>query len=179
MPCMPVLLAVLFYSLAGALTLPSVDGRRVQPLGAKTSVFLFTRTDCPISNRYAPEVRRLHALFAARGITFWLVYVDPAEPLRNLRSHLREYEYPFGALVDGKHELVKLAGARSTPEAAVFVKDRLVYRGRIDDRYAGPGKMRPAATKHDLQEVLARVAEGKHAAFRETQAAGCFIGDLR
>lgn len=176
---MPALLMIVFYSLAGVLTLPGLDGRRVQPLAAKTAVFLFTRTDCPISNRYAPEVRRLHGLFAPKGISFWLVYVDPAQPLEKMQNHLREYDYPFGALLDAKHELVKLAGARNTPEAAVFLDRRLVYRGRIDDRYSGPGKMRPAATTHDLQQVLESVATGKQVRFHETPAAGCFIGDVR
>src|ERR687888_56342 len=64
------------------LQLSDLAGRQVEPFqspGAKTIVFLFTRTDCPISNRYAPEVRRLYAKFAASGATFYLVYPDPDE----------------------------------------------------------------------------------------------------
>jgi hypothetical protein len=41
-------------------------------------VLVFVRTDCPISNRYAPELRRLQDRFAPRGMAFWLVYPDPA-----------------------------------------------------------------------------------------------------
>jgi len=49
------------------LSLPDLEGKSVNPLAdssAKAVVFIFTRADCPISNRYAPEVRRLSASFA-------------------------------------------------------------------------------------------------------------------
>src|SRR5262245_62043492 len=40
-----------------------LEGHRIHPFqadDAKAIVFLFVNADCPISNRYAPEVRRLH-----------------------------------------------------------------------------------------------------------------------
>src|ERR1043165_1536164 len=54
-----------------------LDGRPVNPFGATNSsatVLLFLGHECPISNRYAPELRRLHDKFAPRGVRFWLVY---------------------------------------------------------------------------------------------------------
>src|SRR5438309_409921 len=100
--------------LFAAITLPALDGRRVDPLAntrAKAVVLLFTRSDCPISNRYAPEVERLYERFHDRGIDFWLVYVDPSEPEQTIRKHVGEYGYRFGALVDRRHELVAVAKA--------------------------------------------------------------------
>src|SRR5207249_9516148 len=44
---------------------------------AKVFVFIFVSTDCPISNRYAPEIRRVEGKFAPAGVRFWLVYPDP------------------------------------------------------------------------------------------------------
>ena len=31
------------------------------------TVLIFISTDCPISNRYAPEIKRLHDEFAPKG----------------------------------------------------------------------------------------------------------------
>src|SRR5258705_11944192 len=45
----------------------------------KVVVCLFTRTDCPVSNSYAPEVRRIYEKFSPRGGGFYLVYPDPDE----------------------------------------------------------------------------------------------------
>ena len=40
-------------------------------------VLLFIRTDCPISNRYAPDLERLYERFAPQGVEFRLVYPEP------------------------------------------------------------------------------------------------------
>jgi hypothetical protein len=64
------LIVVLFYGSVGGVTLTDLTGNTVQPISEQTSVFLFTRTDCPISNRYAPEVRRIHDRFAPKGTAF-------------------------------------------------------------------------------------------------------------
>jgi peroxiredoxin len=181
-------LTVLAILLTAGAQLPLVDlaGRSIdlqQVAGPRATVFLLARTDCPISNRYAPELRRLHQKFASRGVAFWLVYPDPDEPPDAVRRHLREYGYPFGALRDPQHAFVRLIGATVTPEAAVFVPGRadpqLVYRGRIDDRYVEFGKMRPAPTRRDLEQALEAVLDGTPVASATLPAIGCRISDLR
>ena len=65
-----------------SVTLLDLDGGTVYPFRhseARFTVFLFTRMNCPISNRYAPEVRRLHERFEPLGVEFVLVYLDPAQ----------------------------------------------------------------------------------------------------
>src|SRR5262249_2279762 len=145
-----------------------LEGKSVNPLadtGAKAVVFIFTRADCPISNRYAPEVRRLSASFTADRVKFWLVYPDPDTTASAIRQHLKEYDYGCDALRDPRHELVKATGASVTPEAAIFVLDgsgaRMIYRGRIDDQYVAFGKHRPAPTVRDLEDVLTAVIKGE------------------
>ena len=165
------------------LRLPDLDGRQVEPLlakDAKAIVFIFIRTDCPLSNRYAPEVRRLDNKFAKSGVRFWLVYPDPGESGEIIRNHIKEYEYRLKALRDPEHKLVKMTGAQVTPEAAVFSPGgRMIYRGRIDDRYVAFGKARAAPTTRDLEQVLEAILEGKQVTNRTTAAIGCFIPDLR
>jgi len=167
---------------AAALQLLDLNGRPVDPFqttaSSKAVVFLFTATDCPISNRYAPEVQRLYAEFAAKGVRFWLVYPNPAESADAIRAHEKSFGYPAEALRDPKQQLVKLAKATVTPEAAVFVNGRLVYHGRIDDRIVDLGLERPSPTMHDLDEALTAVLAGKPVARPATQAVGCFIADF-
>ncbi len=147
---------------------------------AKLVVCLFTRTDCPVSNSYAPEVRRMHERFSPRGVSFYLVYPDPDESAQVIEKHLKEYAYPFGGLRDPKHELVKLAGAKITPEAAVFDSSgKLLYRGRIDDRYVDFGKQRLEPTVKDLEQALEAILAGKPAPAAGGPAIGCFIADVK
>jgi hypothetical protein len=145
----------------------------------KATVFLFTRTDCPISNRYAPEVKRLYEQYGSQGIAFHLVYPDRDLTADAREKHRAEFGYPMDAQADPQHELVRKAGVHVTPEVAVFVGDKLVYRGRIDDRYVDFGQSRATPAKRDLNEALAAIAGGKPLPFHETKAIGCAIDDLR
>ena len=173
---------------AGALALAAVldlAGQPVDPLprpGAPPAVLVFVRTDCPIANRYAPELRRLQDRFAREGVAFWLVYPDPSETPGVIRRHQRDFGLGFHALRDPQHELVKATQATVTPETAVFVGSaagpRMVYRGRIDDRYVDFGRARPAPTTRDLREVLQALAAGQALTPRTTPAVGCFIAPL-
>ena len=165
-----------------ALTLTTSDDRSTSPFdpSAKLHVFLFARTDCPISNRYAPEVRRIVEKFAAHDVKFHLVYPDPDTPSDAMAQHLREFAYPCSGLHDPRHELVRLAGAKVTPEAAVFDAQRqLIYCGRIDDRFAAFGTERASATTLDLINAIERGLEGGSVQCVRTEAIGCYIGDLR
>lgn len=185
---MPLIVALsLLVAFAGALPqlagqVLDVDGRRVEPLaaaGVRATVFVFVQPDCPISNRYAPALARLHEEFGSRGVGFWLVYPGRDVPIDAIRNHLREYGYPFGALRDPDFALVDLAGATVMPEAAVFAGRKLLYRGRIDDRYVRPGRARPAPTRRDLEDALQAVLSERPVPNPRTRSVGCLMADLR
>jgi hypothetical protein len=169
------LLAVLVQALSGA----PLDALQA-PAGTKAIVFLFTSTDCPISNRYAPEVRRIADAFGSKGVVFRLVYPNPSEDARAIREHMAAYAYAgiAEAVRDPKLALAKFAGATVTPEAAVVVGGKVLYRGRIDDRYVDLGRERPAPTRRDLFDTLTAILAGKPAPLATTQAVGCFISDF-
>ena len=164
---------------AAGVTVPGLAGTKVAPLavteGVEAVVLVFVMTDCPISNRYAPEIRRLHDEFAGT-VRFWLVYVDAHRPVAELREHRSSFGYPFGGVRDVKGALVGLAGATVTPQVAVFdAAQRMIYRGRIDDRFVSFGTARAAPRTRDLHGRLTRVAAGETVAFSETRAVGCYI----
>lgn len=168
---------------AFAVTIQLLGGATVDalatPAGAKATVYIFTTTDCPISNRYAPEIQRLRRTFAARGVVFRLVYVSRSETDAAIRTHLTEFAYSdIQAVRDPNLELVKFTGATITPEAAVLVNGRVVYRGRIDDRYVELGVERPAATVHDLADALTAILAGQPVPQATAPAVGCYIADM-
>ena len=159
-----------------------LDGQPVDPFAgeARAVVLIFVRSDCPISNRYAPEIRRIAAKFGGRGARFWLVYPDSQARAEDIQRHIAEYRLPGGVLRDPRRVLVKLARAEVTSEAAVFAPgERLVYHGRIDDRYIDFGRTRPAATTHDLEAAVAATLDGRRVVVPATPAVGCFLSDVR
>jgi hypothetical protein len=167
----------------GPVRVLDLAGQSVNPLGLpaglKARVLVFTTTDCPISNRYAPEIQALAATFQAQGIAFTLVYPVATDTAAVINEHVKKFGYVIPVVRDTAQELVKHAGASVTPEVAVIGAGGVVlYRGRIDDRYIAFGKDRPEPTERTLERALEAIVQGKPVAVRETQAIGCYLADL-
>ena len=142
------------------------------------TVLVFTSTECPISNRYAPEINRLNVKFSGK-VRFVMVYPVPADTGAMVRAHVKKFGYPNQWLHDPGQKLVRETGVTVTPEVAVMSVDRKVlYRGRIDDRYLEFGKDRPEPTVRDLERSLDAILSGKPIPVVETKAIGCYIADL-
>jgi hypothetical protein len=159
-----------------------LQGRAVNPLvpepGTLATVLIFATTDCPISNRYAPEIERLNSRFGQQ-VRFVLVFPVAADSATVIRGHLKKFARSIEAVRDTAQELVRHTGVTVTPEVAVFdAKSQLAYRGRIDDRYLELGLDRPNPTVRDLERALDAVVAGKPVAVRETRAVGCILADL-
>jgi hypothetical protein len=141
------------------------------------TVYVFTTTDCPISNRYAPEIERRAAKFKAHA-RFVLVYPVHTDTAGRIAAHRQKFAYTIDWLRDADQKLVKLTGATMTPEVAVMKGHERLYRGRIDDRYIDLGRDRLAPTQRDLENALTAAIAGKPIAVTETQAVGCIMSDL-
>lgn len=152
-----------------------LDGHPVDPLDGRAAVvvLVFVGAECPISNRYAPEIARLREKYARRGVGFWLVY--PNGGVEAIRRHLEAHALGGDALRDPAQVLVRRAGATRTPEAAVFSHGALVYRGRIDDRQVDFGIARPEASERDLEDAIEAVLAGRSPHHAVTTAVGCSI----
>jgi len=177
----PVLIA-LFLSRADSAQVTDAHGSPADPLRGKgkVHVLLFVRTDCPITNRYAPELRRIADRFSQSPADFSLVYSGKVETRTAVEQHVREYNFPGTVYLDPGHELAGRAGATVAPEAAVFDRSgRLLYLGRIDDRWISFGKSRPQPTTHDLEAAIAAALEGKAPTEPKTRAIGCSLADVR
>ena len=187
LPLCLVLIAVAWFVTFGRVFRSAEDtafdlaGNPVVPLKAargKLVVLVFLRTDCPVSNQYAPTIQKLSAAHEGKAL-FWLVYPSKSETAEAIRKHDLEYGYKIPSLRDPQKALVKESQAQITPEAAVFDgKGRLVYHGRIDNLYEEIGRARMVATTHELEDTIEAALSGKSVAASSTHAGGCYISDL-
>ena len=153
-----------------------LSGNPGEPLkSAKVVALIFVRTDCPISNRYAPEIKRLVTKYQSQEMKFFLVYAGKDQKTEDIKKHVEEFGFELAAIRDPNLLLVKKSGVTVTPEAVVWQQEKIVYRGRIDNRFVAFGKMRTAPTSHDLEGVLETVSKGKTVTKKITKAIGCFI----
>jgi hypothetical protein len=159
-----------------------LTGKSVDPLqeaSGKVAVLIFLRTDCPISNRYAPTIQQLSTRYS-RQAAFWLVYPNRKISVAGIRKHLQDYGYKLPALRDPQRVLVGKGHVQVTPEVAVFdARARLVYHGRIDNWHEDFGRSRSEPTTHDLDDAIRATLSGKPPAVAVTDAVGCYISDLQ
>lgn len=137
---------------------------------------VFVGTDCPIANAYAPELNRIVADYDSRGVRFRFVYPLPDATAEQLDRHRREHH--LAAPVEHDHDLAlaRAAGVRATPEAVVERAGTILYRGRIDDRYADLGRpRREHVTSRDLRAALDRALRGEPTPQPWPAAVGCDI----
>jgi hypothetical protein len=161
------------------LIVKDVHGNDHEPLtagGQKATALFFVMAECPIANSFAPEINRIVADYAERGVRSYLVYVEDDLSAEAARKHAREHEFKLPALLDPQHRLVKFAQVTVSPEVAVLAPDNTpLYRGRIDDRAAAFGKRRVNPSRRDLRTALDAILDGKPVTTPLTKAIGCYI----
>lgn len=152
-------------------------GSLERPSQGRWSVLFFLTPDCPISNQYAPEIRRICDKYESGGAQCFLVYADPSLAPGAIRKHASDYHgsrYP--AILDAEYRLVDAAGASVSSETAIFSSQgRLEYRGRVDDFNAALGVPRQQATRHDLRDALDALIAGRSVPNPRTDAVGCHL----
>ncbi|BDI28281.1 hypothetical protein CCAX7_003320 [Capsulimonas corticalis] len=155
-----------------------LDGKaRLLPLRAsRATVLVFLLSDCPVCNRYAPEIQRLEADYRRQGVDIDVVYEDSDLTRTQALRHAKAYGLTCGLLYDPAHMLARQAGAGSVPEAVVLSSDgAALYHGRIDDRFQHFGMANPAPAHRDLRSALDSVLTGAPVAVTQTPVVGCVI----
>ncbi len=140
------------------------------------SVFFFIATECPISNRYAPEINHIVAEYSKLNFAFFNVHSDPDTALDAMKKHAQEYGYKFPVLIDPSHRLASRFGVTLTPTAVVVsASGDVLYRGRIDNRYLDFGRYRDAGISSDLRLALDAIRSSLPVSERFTKSIGCAI----
>ena len=125
-----------------------------------------------------PSLNGLHATAQARGVSLYGVLSNPAITWQASSDFVDDFGIAFPVILDSAGDLAMRLGPRVTSEAfAISTADRIVYRGRIDDRFAAVGKLRTRVASHDLKDVVDALAAGGEPQPYETEAVGCFHHD--
>src|SRR5260221_1402054 len=152
-----------------------LEGKPFDPFRAargKVAVMIFVRTDCPISNRYAPAIQQLSARNGGKAV-FFLVYPGKKDTANSIRKHDREFGYTLAALRDPQHILVKQSQAQITPEAAVFQpQPPLRYHHRVFKLYQEFCHARKRGATHQLGDAHQTAPPGKKLQNDATPAGG-------
>ena len=138
---------------------------------SKATVFIFTSTQCPISNIYTPRLIELGKTYGPRAVQFYAVNSNREDTREAVAKFAKERGFPFPTVKDNGTTLADKLDAHYTPEAVVIDSAGAVrYRGRIDDN-----KEREKVVRQDLREALDALLEGKDPPRASTIPVGCTI----
>lgn len=140
------------------------DQALVGPKTEKARFFclIFLGAECPVSNGYSPEYKRLFDEYQPKGVWFLGVHPDPDVDVTRASQHAKEYQLPFPIVLDPRQKLATSSGVTITPQVALLdAKGKVVWIGRIDDNWMPNGKKRTTVTQRDLRKALDALLEGK------------------
>lgn len=160
--------------------LPGVDGKthKLEDYADKDVLGVaFICVHCPYVKAYEDRYITIQNDYAAKG--FQLLGINPNDSRRypedsfeNMKRRAAEKNYPFPYLRDKTQDVADAYGAQATPEFFIFNKERkLVYRGRIDDNYQEPSKVKETYLRDALDAILA----GEQPSKSFVPAIGCSI----
>jgi peroxiredoxin len=156
-------------SAGGELSLPKSRGR-------VATVLVSMSVECPISNEYIPTLNRLAERFGPRGVNLIGINPDASQTLSEMANHARETKLAFPFLQDTAGKISRRLQFSVTPEVCVFdAAGKVVYSGRIDDRYRARGAATHDEVVTDLENAVNELVAGKPVANARTKAIGCPI----
>lgn len=162
--------------------LEAPDGSHFDPTnlgGKKLSVMYFVLADCPIARKFSPEIQRLAKEFSPRRVAFTMVHTDPAAKASEMVTHAKDFGITFRTGVDRRHALTKQFGVQSVPTAVVIdPAGKVVYFGRIDDRFPALGVQKEKPTRHDLRLAITEALAGRKVSVPKTTVIGCAVPPL-
>jgi thiol-disulfide isomerase/thioredoxin len=143
--------------------------------GKHATVLMCMSTECPISNEYVPTIVAIAQAYKDRGVAFLGINPSGGQELDEMAEYARQMKLPFPFLKDAGGKVSRELLYSVTPEARVFDSSgKLVYSGRIDDRYRRGGASDPEVSK-DLEKALDEVLAGKPVSASRTRPVGCPI----
>ena len=138
--------------------------------GAVTFVFL--ATECPVAQRYAMRLKRLHTEFSKeKHATLVAVYANENDSVDDIKAYVAKAAYTFPIVKDTTGRLARRLGATMTPQAIVIdTTGTLRYRGPIDDN-----RYETRIKHHYLHDALLATHTGDPVPVKEVPAFGCTL----
>ncbi|HSW46434.1 MAG TPA: thioredoxin family protein [Phycisphaerae bacterium] len=162
-------------------SLPDTGGRAVS-LGdfkdAPALLVMFICNHCPYVKHVRAELARLGREYQAKGVAIVGINSNDADAYPDdspeaMRREVADAGYVFPYLYDETQEAAKAYSAACTPDFFLFDRrQRLVYRGQLDDSRPKSGK---PVTGKDLRAALDAVLADKPVPEPQIPSAGCNI----
>lgn len=142
----------------------------------KINVYAFVAEECPISIFMASSLKAVAEMYEKEA-NFYLVFPVSNSSVKTATAFKKKHKLSqFSIIVDSTQQLTASLAARVTPEVVITNQQAVViYKGRINDAYAQPGKRKHIFSNHDLSNALEKIVAGQLVPQPWKPAIGCFI----
>jgi len=139
-------------------------------------VYVFLAEECPISIYMVQPLNQVVEQYGGQA-DFFAVFPKSNSSEATATAFADRYQMKgFSNILDVDQALSKRLDAVVTPEVIILDKqDKVLYKGRISNAYAAPGKMRHGSRVNDLDRVLGLILKGQPVPKPWPDAVGCFI----
>jgi len=168
-----------FRYLSLVVVIATAVGLSMSPVKAQDSLMavVFLREDCVICQEYMPRLNELSQTYAAAGVSFIGLFPNHSSDWADIGMFRDKYRPSFPLQADERQYWAKRLGAAITPEVVLYnpATNTVLYRGRIDNRYAQVGRRRRAGLTPDLEIALQQWVETGRVTLAGQPAIGCLI----
>lgn len=139
----------------------------------KYKCYFFYYPDCPAAQNSIHKINALYKKFNKYGIDF--IGVNP--PLNNeISNEITKAELLFITINDVNYFLCKKYKITVSPEFIIVNnKNKILYRGAIDDYYFDVGKHKSKPSTNYLEDALQSIVNKKDIKINKTKSFGCYI----
>lgn len=139
----------------------------------ESALIFFLGTECPISQYYASIIPDLVSLSA---LSPYSVFPNSTDKKEEIDAFMKKYRLTTEVILDKDQFLTRELDVTVTPE--VFLLDsigRIIYSGKIDDKYYSLGRHRYKTQEHYLRDAIKAYEAGIKVEVERVKPIGCFI----
>jgi len=141
-------------------------------------VYIFLSETCPICKNATAELKKLNNEYGKMGYHFIGVFPNEnVSTITTIKTFAKKYKLDFPVIIDSNQIYTQRFSASITPEVIVWseLKQKVVYRGKIDNSFESIGKRRTITTEFYLRNALESIQNNNLEAITFTKPVGCFI----
>ncbi|MFT4664511.1 MAG: peroxiredoxin [Polaribacter sp.] len=141
-------------------------------------VIMFICNHCPYVLHITEEIAKLAKDYKKKGVGFLAISSNdvenyPVDSPENMKAFAKDEKFNFPYLYDETQEVAKAYDAACTPDFYIFdKKDKLAYRGRLDDSRPNSGI---PVTGAELRAALDTVLNREKVSATQYPSMGCNI----
>lgn len=141
-----------------------------------TEVYITISEECPVCMYMTKNLKELEEKYGEKT-KFFLVFPNALSHYKSIHTFKKKYGLlNFETILDEDQSFVKKYTLTVTPEVMVLDSSgNTIYKGRINDGYYAPGKMKRSSISNDLEIALELWLSDKKKLENWGEAIGCYI----